>query len=142
MTECINWPGTIEQRGYGVITFRENGKLKKLKAHRFVWALFNTPIPDGMYVLHSCDNKKCVNPAHLHLGTHVDNMRELKERGLKKGKHLGTESPNHKLTEAEVQTIKSCLMAGQTQVALAIRFGVTQACIASIQRGRTWAHVI
>lgn len=77
-TGCWEWTQYVRDGGYGLIkvwgTF--------IPAHRYSYELHKGPIPDGMLVLHDCDNKKCINPDHLHIGTHADNMREAAERGL------------------------------------------------------------
>jgi hypothetical protein len=75
---CWVWMGGRQKlMGYGKISL--NGK--DFLTHRVAWELANGPIPADMQVLHSCDNPPCCNPAHLHLGTHADNMREKTERG-------------------------------------------------------------
>jgi hypothetical protein len=80
--ECWEWGGTRDKDGYG---FRSLGVWINRRAHRLAWAWANgmwhrnggdTAIPAGMFVLHSCDNPPCCNPAHLRLGTHEENMRE------------------------------------------------------------------
>lgn len=74
--DCWFWTGRIGNTGYGKIKI--NGLI--VGAHRVSWELHNGRIPDGLFVLHSCDNKACVNPAHLRVGTHDDNMRDCSER--------------------------------------------------------------
>src|SRR3990167_6095829 len=87
---CWVWNASLMRRGYGVYTFRLGHKQPKqrYRAHRFAWELINGPIPDGFMVCHSCDNKKCVRPDHLFLGTAKDNTQDalLKNRGV--GKHI------------------------------------------------------
>ena len=70
--ECWNWPKPKGKDGYGF--FRIGSKV--FVAHRVSWELFNGPIPEGRLILHKCDNKWCVNPRHLYLGTHSDNMKD------------------------------------------------------------------
>lgn len=72
---CWLWRGGL-CNGYGTFHYKD-----EVAAHRASWALHHGPIPKGLFVLHSCDNKRCVNPSHLHLGTHADNMLEWQERG-------------------------------------------------------------
>lgn len=67
--ECWNWKGALSPKGYGCILF--NSVMKR--AHRVSWEIHNGPIPKGRLVLHRCDNRSCMNPAHLYLGTHGDN---------------------------------------------------------------------
>lgn len=74
---CWEWTGHRSSVGYGCL--KVFGSMKD--AHRFAYELYKGPIPDGLHVLHSCDNKLCVNPSHLSLGTHADNMRQAAERG-------------------------------------------------------------
>lgn len=79
---CWEWTGKSRSAfGYGLIRLSkaEGGKL--IGAHRLAWELTNGPIPEGLCVLHSCDNPPCCRPDHLHLGTKADNMREKVERG-------------------------------------------------------------
>lgn len=76
-TMCWVWTGAKYKNGYGWIkSFNKN-----VSAHRLSHELHNGPIPDGMEVLHSCDNKACINPDHLRVGTHAENMMEAAKRG-------------------------------------------------------------
>ena len=77
-TGCWIWSGAKYKNGYGWI--KAFGK--PVSAHRLSYELHSGPIPDGMEILHSCDNKSCVNPDHLRVGTHAENMREAADRGL------------------------------------------------------------
>lgn len=75
---CWEFSGAISSTGYGKVGFA--GKV--WNAHRLSWFFHNGNIPDGMFVCHNCDNRKCVNPKHLFLGDHIDNMVDmLKKRG-------------------------------------------------------------
>lgn len=80
---CWDWTGGVQSSGYGHFTLvREDGKKFQMLAHRASQEIFNGPIPDGLYVLHSCDRKICVQPKHLRVGTQAENLREARERGL------------------------------------------------------------
>lgn len=74
---CWEFVGAKNEHGYGSV--RVGGKT--LGAHRYVWMLVNGRIPDGMHVLHSCDNPACVRPDHLRLGSHAENMAEKSSKG-------------------------------------------------------------
>ena len=77
--DCWNWTGSCSSNGKAYGQIKVFGKM--VSAHRFSYELHNGPIPQGMSILHSCDNKKCVNPEHLRIGTHAENMREAADRG-------------------------------------------------------------
>ena len=79
---CWKWIAAKHRQGYG--HFKDEGKV--LFAHRVSWEFTNGPIPKGIEVMHSCDNTSCVNPAHLSLGTHKDNMVDMARKGRKKSK--------------------------------------------------------
>jgi hypothetical protein len=81
-TPCIEWPGALDDRGYGRKNIKKNGKWVTVRTHRLAWEEANGPIPDGLHVLHRCDNPPCMNPEHLMVGDHAENMRQMMERGL------------------------------------------------------------
>lgn len=131
---CYEWQGALNERGYG--EFRIDGGRKK--AHRIAYTIFKGEIPEGLLVCHSCDNKKCVNPAHLWLGTDKDNMTD---KVSKNRQNKGSLVNHAKLTEEDVISIKIRLKSGQTQVSLAREYGVHPLTILSIKQGKTWTHV-
>lgn len=77
------WPTTCapNEHGYGVLTVSENGAKRVRKVTRLVWAAIHGPIPDGLWVLHRCDNPPCARPSHLFLGTPLDNVRDMLAKG-------------------------------------------------------------
>jgi hypothetical protein len=81
-TGCWEWKGSLLQTGYGQFYYGEiGGKERQGKAHKAAWILFNGAVPEGMFVLHRCHNRRCCNPAHLYLGTHMENMKDRDEAG-------------------------------------------------------------
>jgi hypothetical protein len=76
---CIEWKHIVHPDGYARV--REYRRGPRRMAHRVIWEEVFGPIPDGMLVLHRCDNPPCINPAHLFLGTHTDNMRDRAAKG-------------------------------------------------------------
>lgn len=134
---CWPWIGSRLPSGYG--RFYPAWKVG-LYAHRFSWELANgREVPEGLYVMHACDNPKCVNPAHLSVGTHSDNMRDA----VSKGRHAhvvmpGERHPNHKLTAVQVAEIRRRLGEGADRLLLASQFSVSKGTINHIATGRSW----
>lgn len=117
--------------GYGQIHL--NGKTAY--AHRVAYELANGPIEDGLYVLHSCDNRKCVNPSHLSLGTFDDNMADM----VSKSRQAHGEKNSHaKLTASQVLEIRSAIGTHQEIGKL---YGVSQPLVTMIRTGRIWRNV-
>ena len=127
--ECWEWLASKFCTGYGAI-----GKAKNvLYAHRIAWELTNGPIPVGMHVLHHCDNRGCMNPTHLFLGTNEDNIADKASKGRQT---KGEEINNAKLTEQEVRAIRKSPL---TQYALGKLYGVSRANIGMIRNRKSWA---
>ena len=135
---CWNWTAGC-CRGYGA--FGVAGKM--VKAHRLAWELAVGPIPADMHVLHAplvCHNRKCINPAHLRLGTQKENMADRKKDGTEADTR-GEKNGAAKLTEAKVAEIRSFYAkGGVTQTAVAKAYGVSRRLIYKIVRGKGWTH--
>lgn len=124
----------MHNKGYGHF---QVGK-KAEKAHRISYSIFRGKIPDGMHVLHSCDNPPCVNPDHLSLGTNKDNMRD---RGLKGRTAFGEMIPQTKLTREQVAAIRREYIPYKiTLKMLSKKYGVSQPHISAIISGRRRAR--
>jgi hypothetical protein len=131
---CWAWTGATVY-GYGRIG--AGGTYgPALMAHRVSWELHNGPIPEGMNVLHRCDNPPCTNPEHLFLGTHADNVADkvAKGRGASRQRHGMA-----KLTEDQVARIRLMVELGEQQRVVANLFGVSESQISMIVNGRRWA---
>lgn len=121
--------------GYGHIAYRG----VHYGAHRLSYEWHKGPIPKGMLVCHTCDVRRCVNPAHLFLGTMQDNIRDASTKGRM---HPGEDNGQAKLTEDAVRTIRGEWTGRRGQVtALARRYGVCWATIHMVVLGETWRHV-
>jgi HNH endonuclease len=134
VTGCWEWTAYINRHGYG--TIEDNYKPKP--AHRASFELHCGEIPKGMHVLHVCDNRKCVNPKHLFLGTHADNMADMIAKGREQ-RGAAHKRPNAKLTEMDVLAIKAA--RGISQKALGAQYGVGQDQISRIRSGKRWSYL-
>jgi hypothetical protein len=130
-TDCWEWGGALFENGYGAVKRNQ----KQYRVHRFVWALVDGHIPDGMLVLHKCDNRKCCNPDHLFLGTQLDNIHDMKRKGRDRFKRDTTT----KLTGADAVDILQRREVSNTEMAR--KYGVSQSLISKIRSGRLWSHV-
>lgn len=131
-TGCWEWQRYRKPSGYGTIAFE--GK-PYYHAHRASYAEFVGPIPDGMWVLHKCDNRPCVNPDHLFLGSMQDNVDD---RNRKKRQARGDQVGTSKLTWPIVRQIKNELAAGQTCREIGKRYSVHKSTIERIRSGESW----
>ena len=132
--ECWPWLNSKTMCGYGLIGF--NGKVEI--ASRLSWRMHRGEIPEGVCVLHRCDNPPCVNPEHLFLGTQRDNAidRQQKLRG-----NRGESVPNSKLTEDAVRVIRIYVGCGMSQASMARHLGLNERTIHEVVSYKTWRHV-
>lgn len=134
---CWPWTAGLDSHGYG--SFRSPGSSNR-GAHRFAFALTAGGIPSGMFVCHTCDNRRCCNPAHLWVGTNADNTRDRDIKGRRKGP-AGTENGNAKLSDDDIADIRTAYNLGESQRKLAARFGVCRGTIWRIVTGQMWRHL-
>lgn len=135
---CWEWQKHCFWDGYGVIRITQDGARKLMKAHRFAWELFNGPIPDGMDVLHDCDNPPCCSPFHLFLGDHLANMTDMKNKGRARSLP-GESSPLAKLTWALVDDMRRIYQETKcTFVRLGETFNITAVMVGKIIREECW----
>lgn len=128
---CWEWSGSITNYGYG----QKQINKKMYRAHRLFWEKSKGPIPSGMLVCHHCDNRKCVNPDHLFVGTHKDNLVDCKN----KGRNLAGENHhNRKLSKAQVIKIRT---DHRPFVEIAKEYQVHPTTIGYIKNGKTWQSV-
>lgn len=137
---CWLWGGAVSSSGYGVFQRGKRGELLT-RAHRFSYELHYEPIPPKLLVMHSCNNKLCVNPAHLSVGTHTDNIIAAWKDGLRKSsKHIG--EVNRKLTDELVKDLIHKHKARPLPLKhYASALKVSISCISSILTGKTWKHL-
>lgn len=131
-TDCWLWKGQIpKERRYGYFTINS----KALRAHRYIYTQIFGEIKKGYEVCHTCDNPSCVNPWHLFLGTHEDNMKDMvnKNRSRK-----GEKSAKAKLTQEEVLKIKHDERKASF---LSTEYKVSKSTIYDIKKGKTWCHL-
>lgn len=133
---CWEWQGARAQHGYGIFDARSGERF----AHRRSWVMANGPIPDGLCVLHRCDNPPCVNPRHLFLGTKSDNTADMMNKGRHRPVSMPRESnPNVKLTEAQMLEIRQRYVTESiSQDRLAREYGISQTQVSRIIRYESW----
>jgi hypothetical protein len=132
---CWLWRGQVRADGYGLVRFERKVHL----AHRLAWKFFRGEIAPGLVVCHKCDVRGCVNPEHLFLGTMMDNVKDMMEKG--RSLH-GEKHRSAKLTAEQVRRIKTMLAEDLLRVSdIAREYGVTHRTIACIARGTSWRHV-
>lgn len=131
---CWNWIGAIDKYGYGKIKIAKNHR-----SHRYSYELHNNKkLNSSIHILHSCDNRKCVNPDHLKEGTHKDNIMDM----VNKNRHLkGSQIGTSKLHETDVVEIKKMILWNMPIISIANKYNVCESTIGHIKYGRYWKHI-
>ena len=127
---CWEWTAGRAARGYGSI--RVDGMT--VPAHRRSWELTHGPIPDGLFVLHKCDNRPCVNPDHLFLGTQADNLRDMAEKG-RAARLRGDQHGCTKISDKDLGHLRDLHAEGFTYEQLATMFGISESYVCRLARG-------
>ena len=168
---CWNWPKSLNpQTGYGQLSTWQDGKRVLLTTHRVSYTAFHGGIPEGLSVLHKCDNRRCINPAHLYAGTQADNMHDC----ISRDRYAKTHKPPAIIwqkqfpervkrgAEHPVAIDPSCMPRGEkhpgskiteadvleirnskeTGIAMAKKFGLTPSTVSSIRTRQIWKHVL
>lgn len=127
-TGCFLWTGAANKRGYGYFW----SKGCAWNAHRFAYAAAHGGVPRTAHVLHKCDNSYCMNPDHLELGTHAQNMADAKRRGrMATGERCGTS----KLRASDVVAIRQ---STESKHVLAARYSISPDHVNRLRRGHGW----
>jgi hypothetical protein len=145
---CWTWRAAVNRGGYG--QFWVHGR--QSMAHRFAWETINGPIPQGLLVLHRCDNPPCCNPVHLRLGTQAENAADCITKGrrasgpehnarFREARPRGVSHPAAVLTDEDVLAIRTTYTTGGlSQTLIAQRFGISQQQVSRLVLRQSWTH--
>jgi hypothetical protein len=136
--ECWEWKASRYVSGYGQF-YIDRGHVHG-RAHRVSYELANGPIPDDLFVCHHCDNRACVNPAHLFLGTNTDNMRDMVAKG-RRPPNEGERNARAILTEEDVLLLRARNRAGESYARLAREYGMSVSGMGHAIAGLNWRHL-
>ena len=135
---CLEWTGKLGRTGYGQCKVGR----KYWMVHRLAWAERNGPIPDGLFVLHRCDNRRCARIEHLFLGTKADNARDRDAKGRGGCGRHESHGMASKMNWDRVKQLRELAASGLSHAELARRFGISPAHATRIARGDRWSESI
>ena len=135
--DCWAWTGATTAFGYGIINLGH--KRGNVRAHRLSWVLHHGPVPDGLFVLHRCDNPPCCNPVHLFVGEKRDNTLDMlakdrEARGERRGRA--------RLAASEAAAIKQMIKSGTPAPVAAAIYGVSRSHASAIAAGGKWRKTL
>lgn len=133
---CWLWTGARTSRNYGTVSWMN----RQRSTHKLAYELTNGPVPDGLVVRHTCDNPPCCNPEHLSLGTVLDNVRDMLERG-RKNPARGERCHHAKLTAEMVVEMRRLRANGSKLRELVTQFGVSLGTVGKACARESWKHV-
>ena len=139
---CWEWTAT-KNKGYGYFSLT---RTKRVKAHRWSWEHSNGPIPQGQgyhgtVIMHTCDNRACVNPEHLRAGAHAENILDRDQKG-RQARQKGEAHGCAVLTESQVRLIRAEMTTGASQKSVARKYHVSRQLVGAIGQGKVWRHVV
>lgn len=136
--DCWLWKGSRIQAGWHGQWRASDGSIEL--AHRAAWRMMKSDIPDGLCVLHRCDNPICVNPTHLWLGSRADNMHDMWAKGrARPATSRGEKHGNAKLTSDLVRDIRK---SSEADSELAARLNLSRVTIYDVRKRKTWKHIV
>jgi hypothetical protein len=137
-TGCWEWQKYLNRCGYGQISYRGN----HARAHRISWIVFKGDIPEGLCVLHKCDNPKCINPDHLFLGTRKDNNDDMRLKGRRNDVGApGIRARHAKFNDEQILNIRTYENTWKNCEILGKQFDVSPNTIYRILKRETWKHL-
>ncbi len=132
---CWLWLGPAQNMGYGVVNYQRKAHL----AHRIAYEITNGPIPEGMEICHRCDVPLCVNPDHLFMGSHAENMGDCRKKGrIRIPGFQGSAHGNAKLSESDVRAIRA---DGRSLNFLAAKYKISKTTVSEIKSRKSWTHI-
>ena len=139
---CWLWTAYVYPSGYGQFRLSRDPRAACTGAHRASWELHRGKIPDGMLVCHRCDNRLCVNPDHLFIGTYEDNNRDAARKGRSKwkGPRALPRAEQHHSAKLNWDTVREIRASSNPDNFFVKKYGVSFAAIANVRSGKTWVE--